>query len=128
MSEENKQIVEKINKAFAEGRTEGFLEHCSDDVVWVMEGDVTTKGIPAIRQFMSQMDGTAPPKFTVDKVVAENDSVICYGTMRMEEPKAHAGTYSYCDAYTFANGKVTELRSFVVKHKAADEQTESAAG
>ena len=127
MSQENKQIVEQINKAFTEGNTEGFLEHCADDVVWVMEGDVTTRGVTAIRQFMSQMEGYTPPKFSVDKMIADGDSVACYGEMTMDEPAGCEGRYSYCDAYTFSNGKVTELRSFVVKHKTVGDKNDAAA-
>jgi ketosteroid isomerase-like protein len=41
MSQENKQIIENINKAFAEGRTDDLLEHWAEDVVWVMRGDST---------------------------------------------------------------------------------------
>ena len=128
MSQENKQIIEQVNRAFMEGRTEGFLEHCAEDVVWVMEGETTTKGIAGIREFMSQAEGHEPPKFSVDKTVAEGDSVICYGQMAMNEPKGCEGTYSYCDAYTLENGKIKELRSFVVKHKTEGDKSESAAG
>lgn len=128
MSQENKNIVEQINKAFAEGKTEGFLEHCAENVVWVMEGEKTTEGKAAVREWMGQMEGHTPPTFSVDKIISDGDSVACYGTMQMNEPKEYAGTYSYCDAYTFAGDKVTELRSFIVKHKSADEQTDSAAG
>lgn len=128
MSEENKQIVERINKAFAEGKIEGFLEHCAEDVVWVMEGESTTRGVQAVREFMSQMEGHEPPKFSVDKVVAEGDSVICYGGMTMAGSPECAGTYSYCDAYTLLDGKVKELRSFVVKHKDEGEKSGTAAG
>ena len=127
MSQENKQIVEQINTAFTEGNTEGFLEHCADDVVWVMEGDVTTRGVTAIREFMSQMEGHTPPKFTVDKVIADGESVVCYGEMSMGEPAGCEGKYSYCDAYTFSDGKVTEMRSFIVKHKAEGDKNETAA-
>ena len=127
MSQENKRIVEEINNAFIEGNTEGFLKHCADDAKWVMEGGATTTGVSAIREFMSQMEGHEPPKFTVNKLIGEGDSVICYGEMTMEGPAEHAGKYSYCDAYTFANGKVTELRSFVVKHKTEGEKSGSAA-
>ena len=127
MSQENKRIVEEINKAFTEGNTEGFLERCAENVVWSMEGDQSFKGVPAIREFMSQMEGSAPPKFTVEKIVAEGDSAICYGTMSMEGEAEWAGKYSYCDAYTLANGKVTELRSFIVKHKTEGDKSESAA-
>ena len=127
MSQENKRIVEEINKAFTEGNAEGFLERCADEVVWSMEGDRSFRGIAAIREFMAPMEGSAPPKFTVEKNIAEGDSAICYGEMTMEGTEEYAGKYSYCDAYTFANGKVTELRSFIVKHKADSEKSESAA-
>lgn len=128
MSQENKRIVEEINKSFIDGKTEDFLKHCSDDVVWTMEGEKTTEGKSAIREWMSQMEGFEPPKFTVDKMIADGDSVACYGEMSMSVPPEAAGTYSYCDIYTFAGDKVKELRSFVVKHKSADEKSETAAG
>lgn len=128
MSQENKVIIEKVNKAFAEGRTEDVLEHWDEDVVWVMEGEVTTEGKSAVREFMATSGESAPPKFTVDKTVAEGDSVICYGLMRMEAPPECSGSYSYCDAYTLKDGKVIELRSFVVKHKAEAGNNGTAAG
>ena len=128
MSQQNREIVEKINNAFLAGNTEGFLEQCSDDVVWVMEGEKTTEGKSAIRDWMSQMEGCEPPKFTVKRMIADGNSVACFGEMTMGQPPEAPGTYSYCDVYQFADGKVTELRSFVVKHKTEGEPTEKAAG
>jgi len=127
MSQQNREIVEKINNAFLAGSTEGFLEHCSEDVVWVMEGEKTTEGKSAIREWMSQMEGSEPPKFSVKKMIAGGDSVACFGEMSMDQPPGAAGTYSYCDVYEFAGGKVAELRSFVVKHKTDGESGEQAA-
>lgn len=126
MSQKNKEIVEKINKAFTEGNTEGFLEHCANDVVWNMEGEKKTTGVAEIREWMSQMDGMEPPKFTVDKLIAEGDSVVCYGTMSMKGEDGKPGNYSYCDAYTFKGDKISELRSFVVKHKTEGESSSKA--
>lgn len=128
MSQKNKEIVEKVNAAFTAGNTEGFLEHCADDVVWTMEGEKTTTGVAEIREWMSQMEGMEPPKFTVDKTIAEGDSVACYGVMTMKGEDGQEGKYSYCDAYTFAGDKIKELRSFVVKHKTEGELSEKAAG
>lgn len=128
MSQENKRIVDEINKAFAEGNIDGFLEHCAADVVWRMEGDQSFSGVAAIRTFGSQMEGSSPPKFTVENVIAEGDSVVCYGEMTMEGEADWAGKYSYCDVYTFANGKVTELRSFPVKHKSEGGKSDTPAG
>ena len=80
MSVKNKEIVEKVNAAFAEGSVEGFLSFCADDVVWTMVGDKTVKGKDAIRQWMASMD-MEPPKFTVANVIAEGDFVMAHGDM-----------------------------------------------
>lgn len=53
MSAKNKEIVEKVNAAFAEGSTEKFLSFCADDVEWTMVGDKAVKGKDAIRQWMA---------------------------------------------------------------------------
>ena len=126
MSEANKQIVEKINEAFMAGNTEGFLDHCSEDLVWTMVGEKRTEGKTAIREWMSQMEGCEPPVFTVDKMIADSDTVACYGDMTMKGESGNEEQYSYCDIYQFAGGQVTELRSFIVKHKSGGEESSSA--
>jgi ketosteroid isomerase-like protein len=127
MSGKYKEIVKKVNDSFTAGNTDGFLEHCADDVVWNMVGEKETRGKAAIKEWMSQMEGMEPPKFSVDKIIAEGDSVICYGDMTMKGEDGNEGTYSYCDAYTFAGEKISELRSFVVKHKTEEETQKKAA-
>ena len=126
MSETNKQIVEKINESFTKGNTEGFLEQCTDDVVWSMVGETRKEGKTAIREWMSQMEGTEPPRVTVDEIIAEGDSVACRGDMTMKDEKGVDGKYSYVDFYRFRDGKVTELNSYVVKHKGEGEKDRSA--
>ena len=121
MSESNKKIVEKVNDSFASGSIDGFLEYCADDVVWNMAGERAVKGHDAVREFMKQGEGMeTPPQFTVDRMIAEGDSVACWGEMKMKE-KGVEVPYSYCDVYTFSGDKITELRSFVVKQKDAAE-------
>lgn len=127
MSDKNKEIVKKINDSFTAGNTDGFLEHCADNVVWNMVGDKETSGKKAIKEWMSQMEGMEPPKFTVDKIIAEGDSVVCYGDMTMKGEDGNEGTYSYCDVYAFSGDKVSELQSFVVKHKTESEINKQAA-
>lgn len=127
MSEKNKEIVKKVNASFTEGKSEGFLDQCAENVVWDMVGEKTTKGKKAIREWMSQMEGTAPPKFTVDKIVAEGDSVVCYGDMTMKGEDGKEGKYSYVDAYRFSGDKIAELKSFIVKHKTEEESKKKAA-
>jgi len=128
MSQENKQLIEKLNEAWSTGDNEAIFRHYAEDVVWTIAGEVTLRGLKAVREFMPPTEGHEPPKLTVDKMVAEGDSVICYGDMTMGGTPDCAGAYSYCDVYTIKNGKVSELRSFVVKQKPEDEMNEAAAG
>jgi len=63
MSVKNKEIVEKIDAAFAKGDSEAFLSFCADDVEWTMVGEKPFKGKDAIRQWLAPMK-MEPPKFT----------------------------------------------------------------
>ena len=117
MSSSNKQIVEKVNAAFAQGNVEGFLSQCADDVEWTMVGEKPIKGKDAIRKWMTSM-GPEVPKFTVTNLLADGDFATCYGDMTMRDKDGKVIPYSYCDIYRFRNGKVAELRAFVMKNEA----------
>lgn len=126
MSESNKNIVNEVNEAFSNNEVEGFLKHCSDDIVWRMIGEKTTNGIKEIREWMSQMEGHEAPKFTVDEMIAEGDSVICRGEMTMKGEDGAEGRYAYCDSYRFKNGKITNLDSYIIKLKEQSEDQRAA--
>jgi uncharacterized protein (TIGR02246 family) len=109
-----KDIVAKVNAAFAQNDMEAFLAFSADDVEWTMVGDVTKKGKESIRQWMGSMPADAP-KFDVKQVIAEGDFVVCYGDMTMQDEQKVETPYSYCDLYRFRDGKIAELRSWVIK-------------
>ena len=114
MSAKIKEIVDKVNAAFAENNLEGFLSYCADDVKWTMVGDKTVIGKDAIRQWMASMN-IEPPEFTIDNVIAEGDFVVAHGDMTMKDKDGKTAPYSYCDIYRFQDDKIVELRSFVIK-------------
>jgi ketosteroid isomerase-like protein len=118
MSVKNKEIVAKVNAAFAEGSVEGFLSFCADDVAWTMVGDTTVKGKDAIRQWMASMGNMEPPKFTVTHVIAEGDFVMAHGDMIMKDKDGKVVPYAYCDIYRFQGDKIVELRAFVIETEA----------
>ena len=127
MSQENKEIVEKVNASFLEGNSEGFLSFCSDDIKWTMIGEKHVEGKQEIREWMKDMDGTEPPKFTVDNMVAEGDVVVCSGNMTMNDKEGKAVPYGYCDIYKFRDGKIVELNSYMVKTGQAGKDLKAAA-
>ncbi len=114
MSERNKEIIKKVNQAFAEGDTEKFLTFCADNVKWTMVGEKTVEGKDTIRKWMASMPSD-PPRFTVDNVIGEGDFVTAYGEMTMTEKDGTPGSYSYCDVYRFRGDKIAELNAFVIK-------------
>lgn len=114
MSHQNKEIVEKMNKAAAEGDTDAFVSHCADDIKWTVFGEKTVQGKTAIKEWMDSMDCPEPPQFTVDHLIAEGDVVIASGDMTMKDKDGKTLPYAYCDIYRFSRGKVAELRTFVV--------------
>lgn len=126
MSENNKAIVEKVNTAMGDGKTGDFLDLCADNVVWNMVGDKITEGKDAIREWMSSMGPSEPPKFTVDKLFADDDSAACYGDMTMKGKDGTKESYSYCDVYEFSGDKITRLNSYVVKTKPEGERSDTA--
>ncbi len=121
MTGNNKKIVNEVNDAFANNQVEGFLKHCADDVVWRMIGEKTTNGIKEIREWMAQMKDAEPPKFTIDEVVAEGDTVVCRGDMTMKDKDGSEGNYAYCDIYGFRSGKIQSLDSYIIKIKPQSE-------
>ena len=129
MSEKNKEIVEKVNALIAEGNTDGFLSLCAEDLEWQMVGEKTTKGKDAIREWMGSMaseNADHLPKFTVDNLIADGESVVANGDMTMKDKDGETVPYSYCDIYRFSDGKIAELKSFVIKTQAKTDNKHSA--
>jgi ketosteroid isomerase-like protein len=112
----NKEVINKVNDAFARGDVEEFLNHCSDDFLWTMVGSPSVRGKAAVRAFWAA-GPSEPPTFTVDTVVAEGDMVTAIGDMTMEE-NGKVTPYSYCDVWRFRDGKIAELRAFVIRTEA----------
>lgn len=117
MASANKQAVERINESFARNDVDGFLASCAGEVTWTMVGERPLHGKDAIRDFMKSAPSEAP-QFTVEQMIADGDFVACYGNMTMQD-KGERVPYSFCDVYRFRDGKVIELRSYVVKTAAA---------
>ncbi|MCL4410645.1 MAG: nuclear transport factor 2 family protein, partial [Gammaproteobacteria bacterium] len=55
------------------------------------------------------------PEFNVINLIAENDFVTAIGEITMKERDGKDTHYSYCDVWRFRDGKMIELRAFVIK-------------
>lgn len=114
MAETNKAILEKANAAIARGDFDGFLEFCTEDTVWIFVGETTLEGKAAVRQWM-EATYKEPPEFRVDRMIAEGDSLAALGEITLHDEEGRATLHAYCDVWRFREGKMAELRAFVVE-------------
>jgi len=125
MSERNKAILEKGNAAVDEGNYEEFLSLCADDTEWTFVGDKTLKGKEAVRQWFATEYAVEPPKNTVAQLIAEGDFVTAVGDITVKDKDGKSAHYSYCDVWRFHEGKMVELRAFVVEETEGKQETGS---
>lgn len=113
MSELNKNILQQANAAVTRGDNEGFLSFCTDDLIWSTVGGETLRGKEAVRAWM--VDGYAePPTFTLREMVAEGDLVVAIGDIESKDEHGKPVQNAYSDVWRFRDGKMAELRAFVV--------------
>ena len=110
----NKAILEKANAAFAKGDIEGFLAFCTEDTKWTYVGDQTVEGKEAVRRYIAETY-TEPSRFTVENMVAEGDFVTLIGDIVLKDEAGKDTLYSVCDVWRFRDGKMAELKAFVIK-------------
>ena len=113
MHQDNKAILEKANAAVTKGDNEGFLAFCTEDTEWTFVGDRILKGKEAVRQYMATAY-LEPPKFVVENLLAEGDFVTAIGKISMKNEDGKMVDYTYCDVWRFQDGKMAELKAFVI--------------
>lgn len=113
MSETNKAILQRANAAIRTGDHDAFLAHCTEDVTWAFVGDRTLHGRDAVRGYM-EATYLEPPRFTVVQLIAEGDFVTAIGEIAIRDAMGRVARSAYCDVWRLREGKLAELRAFVV--------------
>lgn len=114
MSDQNKATLERANAAITQGDTEGFLAFCTDDIEWTTVGGSTLQGKEAVRQWMATAY-TEPPDFSVTHLVAEGDFLVAFGNITVKNEDGKMVPSAYSDLWRFREGKMAELKAFVIE-------------
>jgi ketosteroid isomerase-like protein len=112
MPDSNKATLEQANAAIVSGDNEGFLALCDDDIVWTTVGEGSLVGKAAVREWM-RTNYAEPPTFTVERMVVDGDFVVALGTLDVVVDGV-AIPHPYSDVWRFKDGRMIELRAFVV--------------
>lgn len=110
----NKLILQKANAAIAGGDYEGFLSYCTEDTEWIFIGDETLKGKEAVKAYMTKAY-IEPPIFDVEQLIAEGEFVTAIGKISLKNEQGKLIHYAYCDVWRFSNGKMAQLKAFVIE-------------
>lgn len=113
MSEQHKRTMEAANAAIVRGDHEGFLQHCTEDIVWEAVGDMTLHGKAAVREWMKTAYAE-PPEFTIDHMLTDGDFLVALGSIMAEDDQQRRVRHAVSDVWRFRDGKMASLRAFVI--------------
>jgi ketosteroid isomerase-like protein len=109
-------ILHEANEFVKKGNYESFLEYCTPDTKWVFVGERTLEGKEKVREYMKEFY-VEPPVFTVEETIEDGSSVAVTGEITLKDAEGNDNHYDYCDLWRFENGKIAELKAFVIEKK-----------
>jgi len=112
----NATILHKANEFVKKGNYESFLAYCTQDTKWVFVGERILKGRDKVREYMKEFY-LEPPVFTVENTIEDGSYVTVTGEITLKDSNGTYNHYDYCDVWRFENGKIAELKAFVIEKK-----------
>lgn len=79
-------------------------------------GGRTLLGKEAVRQYIKEFY-MVPPIFDMERAIEEGDFVTATGNIALKNKNGEYVHYTYCDIWRFKDGKMAELKAFVIEKK-----------
>jgi ketosteroid isomerase-like protein len=82
---ENKQLVEGLYKAFAQGNVQYILDHVTEDVEWVEEGPESIpfaghyRGRAGVQQFFERLSSVEDGRVVAEEFITAENQVVALG-------------------------------------------------
>jgi len=112
----NTTILHKANEFVKNGDYESFLAYCTANTKWVFIGERILNGKEEVRAYMKEFY-LEPPVFSVEKAIAAAPFVMVTGEIRLKNKAGKYEHFDYCDIWRFEDGKIAELKAFVIEKK-----------
>ncbi|WP_207534700.1 nuclear transport factor 2 family protein [Desertivirga arenae] len=109
----NREILEEANEAFSKGNYEEFLSYCTEDTTWTYVGDRTLVGKDKVREYLAA--AYEESNFKIEKYIEEGENLVAMGWIKLKDNEGKMISYSVCDVWKFRDGKMAELKAFVIK-------------
>lgn len=115
----NATILHKANEFVKKGNYEDFLGYCTPVTKWVFVGERILEGKDKVRAYMKEFY-VEPPVFSVETTIEEGSLVTVTGEITLKASNGSYHHYDYCDIWRFENGKIAELKAFVIEKETLD--------
>lgn len=112
----NTTILHTANAFVSKGDYESFLAYCTSDTKWVFVGERILNGKEEVRAYMKEFY-IEPPVFDVELAIEDGDFVTVTGNITLKNKTGNYEHFNYCDIWRFENGKIAELKAFVIEKK-----------
>ncbi|WP_244428741.1 nuclear transport factor 2 family protein [Flavobacterium sp. B17] len=112
----NTTILHTANAFVLKGDYESFLTYCTSDTKWVFVGERILHGKEEVRAYMKEFY-IEPPVFDVELTIEDGDFVTVSGNIRLKNKTGNYEHFNYCDIWRFEDGKIAELKAFVIERK-----------
>ena len=113
---DNQEKALKVNGLFTTGKAEDFFEYFTDDIRWEMVGDAVSVGKHQFRQAMESQPFESGTLETYGHLAA-GDRVAVEGYIECKRTDGSVFKAIYIDIYTFRDGKICEIKCYIVEKK-----------
>lgn len=114
----NKEIIRKITAGFEANDTDAIMEHLADDVRWSMIGDFSEIGKDEFRKkHETNNEHIGPATITILNEIEDGDEVAVEGIVKCKMKNGTMFEGLFADFYKLENGKIKEMRFYVVPKK-----------
>jgi uncharacterized protein len=108
------QIVDRYMDGFRRSDHETILDCLTEDVVWSIHGLRTTEGKAEFDDEIENPAFEGSPELTVERTIDAGDVVVVTGTGVGHHREAGRFRFAYSDLFTFRNGLIAQVDSYVV--------------
>lgn len=112
----NTTILHTANEYVSKGDYESFLAYCTSDTKWVFVGERILTGKEEVRAYMKEFY-IEPPVFDVELAIEDGEFVTVTGSISLKNKTGKYEHFNYCDIWRFEDGKIAELKAFVIEKK-----------
>jgi uncharacterized protein len=116
----NKQLVETLFDAFAEGDGRPFNHALAEDVTWIVEGSApwarayrSKKAVIEELQKPLVANFASPYRLRAEQIIAEADRVVVQARGEVSTRNGEAYNNSYCFVLRLRDGEIVEIREYM---------------